>query len=117
MLPRSNAAAGGAWESRRRQSERSEGATCPAPGTGRVGVCPLFQFVSVLQSPLLSFIQNAGTRLSFRNSTPPLATSPSRLLPPLLKLCKRSPLPYCQNVQGCPSGYGLATVKFGFHFP
>jgi hypothetical protein len=47
------------------------GVTCPGPVTGVTGVCPLFQFASVLQSPLLSFIQTAGMSWSFRNSTPP----------------------------------------------
>src|SRR5262245_35302653 len=76
-------------------------ATCPGPCTGATGVWPLFQLASVDQSPLLSLHQTAGTSWSFKNSTPPLATFMSRLLPPLLKLWSRPVLAYCQNFQGC----------------
>src|SRR5438067_24801 len=46
---------------------------------GTIGGCPLFQLVKVPQSPLLSFIQTAGTKESFKYSISPWATSTSRL--------------------------------------
>ena len=38
------------------------GVGCPVTYGGVVGVWPLFQFDEVVQSPLLLFIHNAGTR-------------------------------------------------------
>src|SRR5829696_997182 len=56
------------------------GVNCPGDEIGTIGGCPLFQFASVLQLPLLSFHQSAGISWSFRYSRPPWTTSKSRLL-------------------------------------
>src|SRR5258705_12430083 len=56
------------------------GVNWPGPGTGGVGVCPLFQFASVDQSPLESFIHTAGLSISLRYSIPPWATWTFHLL-------------------------------------
>src|SRR5436305_4020072 len=53
----------------------ASGVNCPGEEIGTIAGCPLFQFASVLQSPLLSFHQTAGTSWSFRYSRPPWATS------------------------------------------
>src|SRR5262245_30152556 len=76
------------------------GGNCPGAEGGATAGCPLFQFASVPQSPLLSFHQTAGTSWSFRYSTPPWTTLKSRLLLPLLKLFSRPVLAYCQKTQG-----------------
>src|SRR5882762_2632042 len=84
------------------------GDNCPGPGTGAVGVCPLFQFASVDQSPLELFIHNAGISKSFKYSIPPCATSTSQLLapPPIAFTC--AVLAYCQNFHGCV-GFGASS--------
>src|SRR5207253_9899236 len=76
------------------------GVNCPDMIGGWTGVCPLFQFASRLQSPLLLFIHTAGTRESFRYSISPCEISKSRLLPPFWKLFNRPVLAYCQNCHG-----------------
>src|SRR3954463_15136039 len=76
------------------------GVNWPGEEIGTIAGWPLFQLVSVLQLPLLSFHQSAGISWSFRYSRPPWATSRSRLLLPLLKLFSRPVLVYCQNDHG-----------------
>src|SRR3954466_5356404 len=76
------------------------GVNCPGEAIGTIAGWPLFQLVSVLQSPLESFHQTAGMSWSLRYSTPPWTTSRSRLELPELKLLSRPVLAYCQKVQG-----------------
>src|SRR5687767_14104179 len=76
------------------------GVTWLGPVTGATGVWPLFQVARVLQSPLVSVIQTAGSSWSLRYSMSPRRTFTSRLFPPLLKLGRRAVLAYCQKSQG-----------------
>src|SRR5262245_2775177 len=68
---------------------------------GAITGWPLFQFASVLQSPLESFHHTAGTRLSFRYSTSPRDTSTSIFVVPFLYPLSFAVLAYCQKLQGC----------------
>src|SRR3954453_9032478 len=69
------------------------GVSCPGDITGAGGACPLFQFVSVDQSPLESFIHTAGTRKSFTYWMSPCDTFTSTGAIP----CKLPLLLYCQK--------------------
>src|SRR5262245_28962477 len=70
------------------------------PGGGTTG-WPLFQFVSVLQSPLLSFIQTAGMSWSLTHSLSPCETSTSVLEAIRLLPFSFIVLAYCQKFHGC----------------
>ena len=74
----------------------------PAPTCGATIGWPLFQLVSVLQSPLESFHQTAGTSVSRTNSMSPCETSPSTSLSIAGDAVPNgaSPLLYCQKCQG-----------------
>src|SRR5947208_2092393 len=76
------------------------GGAWPGALIGATGVSPLFQFASVLQSPLVLLSQRAGTRWSFTYSIPPCATSTSTFAVPLLIPCSLAVLAYCQKCHG-----------------
>ena len=80
---------------------RHERRSCPGICGGAMGVCPLFQFASVLQSPLELFIHTAGMSWSFTHSISPRETSTSVFDVLLLLPLSFIVLAYCQNCHGC----------------